>query len=274
MKKMMKYGFLAFIALQWMSCDEIPPDISFNCDTERKVIIEEFTGVKCVNCPIGSEKLEELKDIYGDQVIPIGIHAGFFSVPFNDSPEDFTTGDGEDIDALLGPATGWPAAVINRKLFTGESTRILGTNAWAGKIQEELCEEPLATVEIETSYDATSRELDITVEGASINGATFSSPVGLVVMITQNNIIAPQVTPTSSKDTAYVHKHVLRDVLTTVDGKNVHGGDGTALTYDESFTYTLESHWVPEDCEVIAFLNYQGGGVFDVIQAEEAYIIE
>jgi len=274
MKKIIQYGLVAFVAFQWMGCEEIPPDISFNCETERKVIIEEFTGVKCVNCPIGSEKLEELQDIYGDQVIPIGIHAGFFSVPFDDSPEDFTTEDGEDIDVLLGPATGWPAAVVNRKLFSGESTRILGINAWAGKIQEELCSEPLASVEITTDYDATTREVDITVSGGSIEGSTFNDQLGLVVMILQTNIVAPQVTPESSKDTDYVHKHVLRDVLTEVDGKIIHNGDGTTLSYQESFTYTLDANWMPEDCSVVAFINHNSDETYDVVQAEKVSVME
>ena len=41
-----------------------------------KKFSRRLSGHKCGNCP-RAEKAEELKEIYGDQLIPIAIHAGF-----------------------------------------------------------------------------------------------------------------------------------------------------------------------------------------------------
>lgn len=254
----------------WSGCEEIPPDISFTCETDRVLLVEEFTGVKCVNCPAGTEKIEELSDQYPGQIVAVSIHAGFFSKPFDTSPEDFTTADGEAIDAWAGPATGWPAAMINRRVFTGESSRVLGLNAWAGKIAQELCEEPIASVNINSSYDTASRQATIIVNGGALSSDVVNEAVALTVMITESGINAPQTTPETSKDTTYIHKHVLRDVVTDVQGKDILTGSGTIPTYQETFNYTLPAHWVPSNCHVVAFLHFKTGSNLRVLQAAEA----
>lgn len=267
----MKTSIITLIGLSVLgvACKEIPPDISFECQTDRKVIVEEFTGVKCVNCPTGSEKIEQLHDQYGDQLIAISVHAGFFSVPFPESPEDFTTADGEAIDAWAGPTTGWPAAMINRRLFSGESTRILGLSAWAGKIAGELCEEPIASVNVSSSYNASSRQVAISVSGAGLTTDIIPEVLGLSVLITESGIIAPQTTPEMSKDTNYVHKHVLRDIITDYQGEDIHAGGTVLAPYQENFSYTLPAHWVPANCKVIAFVHYKTGSKLDIVQAAE-----
>lgn len=40
----------------------------------KRVILEEYTGVTCVNCPLGILAIENLKERYGSQFIPVSIH--------------------------------------------------------------------------------------------------------------------------------------------------------------------------------------------------------
>lgn len=47
-------------------------DLSFQ--PTKRVVLEEFTGMTCVNCPLGILGVEHLKAIYGDQFIPVSIH--------------------------------------------------------------------------------------------------------------------------------------------------------------------------------------------------------
>ena len=43
----------------------------------RCVLLEDFTGQRCVNCPRGTEVIEQLQAEYGDSVfIAVGIHSG------------------------------------------------------------------------------------------------------------------------------------------------------------------------------------------------------
>ena len=40
----------------------------------KKVLIEEFTGHRCTNCPAAAKEISAIQNIYGDQVIAIAIH--------------------------------------------------------------------------------------------------------------------------------------------------------------------------------------------------------
>ena len=109
---MKKIAFFLFIsAFLVLSCEEasvvIHPDMENNPEdttTEnqlRQVLIEEFTGVRCVNCPAGSEAIENLLDSYGDQLVAISIHAGFFSPPMGESQYDFRTDEGNNLMSFM-----------------------------------------------------------------------------------------------------------------------------------------------------------------------------
>lgn len=46
-------------------------------DAARKVLIEDFTGQKCVNCPKATDEIHVLQETYGeDNIIAVGIHSG------------------------------------------------------------------------------------------------------------------------------------------------------------------------------------------------------
>ena len=42
----------------------------------RNVLLEDFTGQRCSNCPTGTEVIEQLQEIYGERLIAVGIHGG------------------------------------------------------------------------------------------------------------------------------------------------------------------------------------------------------
>ncbi|MDV7402453.1 hypothetical protein RZS08_64120, partial [Arthrospira platensis SPKY1] len=65
------------------------------------MLIEEFTGVRCVQCPAGSADIETYLAIHGEQLIAVSIHAGGFSFPFDESVHDFRTEEGEALNSFL-----------------------------------------------------------------------------------------------------------------------------------------------------------------------------
>ena len=52
------------------SCDNISEDERFiyvkPADVKRRVLIEDFTGQRCVNCPAAHEEIDRLQEQYGD----------------------------------------------------------------------------------------------------------------------------------------------------------------------------------------------------------------
>ena len=93
MKKINLIVTLTILLCAFVSCDKIEgpyitPDESVETNVEfpdidpatvfRKVLIEEYTGHRCTNCPDGHRELASLHERYGDSLVAIGIHAGSF----------------------------------------------------------------------------------------------------------------------------------------------------------------------------------------------------
>jgi len=149
MQQLIRLSFFLSIILFLYACEEVGVDplINFsdeeitepnpNSDSDRVVLIEEFTGVRCANCPAGAELAEQLAKQYKGQVIIVSIHSGAFSIPYPDA-ENFKIDEGIEIENLLGKAAGYPSAAINRTLFDGESRLIIPSTKWSNYIKSEL----------------------------------------------------------------------------------------------------------------------------------------
>ncbi len=268
------------LILSFSTCQEVCPDLEpptvNNTTTEdtsgvpvRHVIVEEFTGVQCVNCPQGAQAIQALINTYGNRLIAVSVHSGFFSNPLPDSQYDFRTPEGAELETLLGPIIGYPSAVINRKLFPGENSRMLAPGTWAGYIASELELPPSIGMDIVNTYDANSRNLDISITTNFIEEVT--DDISLTVIITEDDIIDAQVDNTGLIP-MYNHKHVLRKALTNSAGQSIDaqpvGGNTT-----ETFSYTLPPEWNEAKCHVVAFVH-QSAPDLEVLQAAEASLIE
>ncbi|MCB0640765.1 MAG: hypothetical protein KDC44_03960, partial [Phaeodactylibacter sp.] len=162
---MKNYFFLFFLGLfLWTGCTEIPPIVNpimgppeeppiVVDDQSRNVLIEEFTGVTCVQCPGGSAEIEALLGIHGSRLVAVSIHAGDFSFPFPDSQVDFRCTEGTQLINYLGSPYGYPSAVIDRRKFDGEFDLQLGKDQWAGYIEQEKAIDPKVRIGVRTEYN-------------------------------------------------------------------------------------------------------------------------
>src|SRR5690606_1909761 len=101
------------LILGFNACTEIGPEIAFGNGAEsydttyvlptvptqepRRVLIEEFTGASCTNCPAGHTTITNLESQYPDRIIAIAYHKHGTSLdePAGEGPffEDTTKGD-------------------------------------------------------------------------------------------------------------------------------------------------------------------------------------
>ena len=87
----------------------------------QNVLIEDYTGHTCPNCPEAARELQAIHDIYGDQIIGMAIHVSkSFARPYHISqaPQfqyDFRTQWGDAWDDFFGISlAGLPRGMINR----------------------------------------------------------------------------------------------------------------------------------------------------------------
>ncbi|RMD75913.1 MAG: hypothetical protein D6818_01005, partial [Bacteroidetes bacterium] len=273
--------FLLFVSMLWLSaCSEIPPVIPEPTgptgtndleNQQRQVLIEEFTGVRCVNCPAGSAFIQDLLALHGPRLVAVSIHAGEFSYPYNDSQYNFQTPEGDQILNYVGQPFGYPSAVIDRKLFDGEATLQVGKGSWAGYIEQEKAHPPRVKIGLAADWQAAARQLavDVTVLAADNVSA---DDIRLTVLLTEDGVVDVQETP-DGKDPNYVHKHVFRTTLTPALGESLGPALTAGQTLNRSYTFTMPDLWVAENCHVVAFVHLDGASK-EVLQAHQVAVVE
>ena len=180
----------------------------------KRVLLEDYTGHTCVNCPKAAKIAQGLKTTYGDRLVVLAIHAGGFANPTSggDFTYDFRTDAGTAWDSFFGISNvGNPNGLVNRKGYPGN--HILSPSAWGGAISTALAGEPELDLAISNQYNASTRQLSTEIT------TTFLSPLDislhLVVVLTESGIVKPQRNNDATIGIVpvipdYVHNHVLR----------------------------------------------------------------
>jgi thiol-disulfide isomerase/thioredoxin len=262
---------LFFIVLV-ASCDYIEDPIQggggTNPDTGavRRVLIEDFTGHKCPNCPLAQQELVNLHDnFFGDQLIAISVHAGFFASTSPGFTYDFTTPEGEELNTFFG-VQAYPSGMVNRTGYpTGEHLSVY--DSWATKVSAILANPPDMDIAIEPNYSSTNHSLSVDIDVEVLNG--MNDVFHLVVYLTEDSIIQPQIGPGNDHIEDYVHNHVLRGSMNTAWGETIATGEVIPTdTYSKSYAMSLDSEWNEQNMHIIAFV-YRSSDL-EIIQVEEA----
>lgn len=88
----------------------------------KNVLIEEFTGVKCPNCPDGHNIVATIQNANPSRVIAIGYYpfGQAQTEPLKDlTKADFRIADATELSTLLGGIQFLPIAAVDRKMFGG-----------------------------------------------------------------------------------------------------------------------------------------------------------
>ncbi len=280
---MKKYLSIIAIAALFAACDKVDGPYSENptgngndTGAVRKILIEDFTGAKCGNCPRAAEAIDQLKGIYGDRIVSYGVHAGFFAEPNSPGSSkfttDFRTDIGNTLDAEFGnSAAGLPNGLVNRKEVSG--SYILTYPSWGATVSQIINAEPDAKLRITNTYNNSTRQVITTVNTDILNdlGGNYK----LCVFVTEDSIVTWQKDYSLNPNdiSSYTHRHVLRGSMNTAWGTAVGTGALTAGdSFTESFSMTLDAAWVPKHCSVVAYIY--NTATKEVVQVEEAHITQ
>jgi len=278
MKKFVQlFGFIVLLA-SFSACDVIDNPIKTGgtapppAEGIRKVIIEDFTGHRCKNCPYAAEKIHELQDAYGENVIGIAIHAGpsNFTGTNTDYPTDFTTADGNEIYSFF-KIPGLPQGLVNRVDYSPTGTAYLKAySKWPSLTAGLLDSVPHVKIEGLVGYEPTTRAVTVDVEATALKD--FSVDLKVVVMLTESGIVSPQLMPDDSRNPDYVHNHVLRDTYTEAMGDEIALSPITAgSVHTKQVTGTVDASWVASKCHIVVYVF--NADTYEILQAEEFKLI-
>lgn len=248
--------FAAAALLAAASCSNIDSDERYTyvkpAEVGRCVLIEDFTGQKCVNCPPANDEIEKLQEQYGaDTVIAVGIHSGGFGFAGNKKyPVGLMTDTGNEYYYTYRWAS-QPWGLINR-------TQNSGTPAdWGTLVYNEIQKKAPVSITISNAYDANTRTATIDVSMLGINSVSGK----LQVWVIEDGIVAMQYQPNGSITENYVHNHVFRAAVNGTWGEDVSVDEGA--TVSKLYTLTLDDKWVAENVSIVAFV-YNSDGVQQV----------
>ncbi|OWY21215.1 hypothetical protein C7N43_10530 [Sphingobacteriales bacterium UPWRP_1] len=269
------------------SCKEIPPFIDFTeilSDTtyldvvetpqSRIVVLEEFTGVRCVNCPAGHEESRNIAEAHPGRFVYMSLHAGFLTAPYPESQQQFVIEETTFLYDFL-ETLAVPAAAIDRVKFPNENTiALLNANTWAAKVEQELQKPTPVNLYLTREYDPETRNLRVTAKLSYTQ--TITTDNNLSVFIAESHIIDPQLIPDGASSIVkpdYEHNHVVRDMFTAPQGIVINAEKVPGRVVIKVFEMVLPDEWVAENCEITAFVHNAGTNK-EILQGATIKVIE
>lgn len=258
-----------------------PPDTTTPPDTTQiiqKVLLEDYTGHDCNNCPAAAVEAHDLQGIYGEQLIVIAVHAGHFARPIPQDPalaSDYRCEAGETwYDFFKTEAN--PIGLVNR-IETSPGSYLVEWGQWGTTVGQEVLKEPQAGMTIDNTFNESNRMLETTITTRFITEQT--DQFNLIVVVAQDSIIDGQ----KNKDPLigetpliehYVFMHMLRGSLNGDWGEQLTTDDPVEVEKDyvTSISYTFPEEWIPKDCHVVAFIY--SNQTKTILQVEEAAVLE
>lgn len=271
--KNIKYVALAFAAVAMTACDEKDADERYTyvppVTAERGVLLEDFTGQACVNCPNATEEIHELQEHYGDKVVAVGIHSGQFSKkpPRYKNPYPLWTSVGDEYFNHWNISS-QPKGIINRN--GGEMVY----QSWASTVEQSLQEKAPMSIEVTNKYDESTNTLKISTRLTALPGNTVDGKLQLWLI--QDGIVGTQYFTGNVIDKEYVHNHVFRFAANGTWGEDIKLADSESKVVEKTVDLSAKltelreenkstPDFVPSDMSVVAFV-YNSYGVQNVVQ--------
>jgi hypothetical protein len=256
------FAFSALLSLLFLTpqCDVVDQPFkggtidTTSSEQRRNVLIEDFTGHRCKNCPKASKEIANLVDAFGDdRIIGLAIHAGpgNFTGTNTDYPTDFTTQEGKAIQNFFG-TNFLPVGMVNRENWTASGNGHWSNYANWPTLSAEAMDSTLR-IALEASASLTSGQLNVSAQG--FPQTSLLHDLKIVVMVKESNIVSPQLLPDDTRDPDYVHMNVLRDYVTDTWGNSF--GTSPMVPGDTlSGTYTLawNTDWVQSNAAVVVYV--------------------
>jgi thiol-disulfide isomerase/thioredoxin len=228
---MKKLFLLPFFLLVFASCDKVDNPVENRKQVEvkqRKVLLEDYTGHTCGNCPAAAEVAEKLYEQNPENLVVVAVHAGFFSRVKSGYPTSYTTTAGVEWDKYFIGNAGNPNGLVNRKNIQ-DNGLVQSQSKWPTTVSLAMNEPYILDLDINATYSASTRKLNTSVKGKF--SAAYSNNIGISVLLLEDSIVGPQTDYRQTGDDKvpnYVFMHMLRDAINGTWGTSFKTGPSGA----------------------------------------------
>ena len=265
-------GYILFLS----SCQEVGPNINLHGNANsvsdstyiespvatpsaKNILIEEFTGVNCPNCPSGHIVEAGIESQYPGRISGIALHpTNSLGSPFPFSLQNLEDPLSTSLYSYLGfgGPDAEPCAAIDRQVFPTQSGILMLRDYWSTAVATDLTLTPQVNLTLSDIYNSTNHQ--VTVITQIHYTQNVSQPNNITIALTEDSVVTAQLDG-ANIDTFYVHNNVLRTILTGTDGDNVAYNPNVTLTAGRViqlvYQTTLNTSWNPLNMHIIAFVH-------------------
>lgn len=250
----------------WMACDKIPDGeirgeaeiiLHYDYHTDNTpidenmqyVVLEDFTGVRCVNCPKAAEVAHTLQNKLKSQLIVIGSHPSGspLTIPYTGDADLRSEISKTYHEFWQKPAL--PAGLVNRQ-------KTLNFNNWTAEVETAAAEKPVATVN-QIKVDTVGGKMKVEASGYFKSDYTKDGNINIILLVLEDCFDVRQEGEEESKEKHnYHHDHVLRTSIGDVWGEQVLNAKPKAeAKFTHTATVELNSAWKKDKLSVVALLT-------------------
>ena len=258
-------AMVLFALAAFSACDEVDEADRFvqlpTIESKRNVLIEEFTGQMCTNCPDAHRGLAALTEHHGEQLISVSIHAGVLSLAEDNGTEfvGLKNDEGQEYANRWGDLdkVGYPCAVFDRS----SEVSLFVSGKWPDLIRKELEKPTSLSINLEAHYNNDSTQMEITALMLPETDANAK----LQLWVTESNITAMQIDNGALK-TDYVHNHVFRSSANGTWGEDIALKSNIYST--ATATVDVKENWNVRNLAVVAFVYNDKDGVMQAAECK------
>ena len=221
--------------------------------TGKTVLIKDFTGARCVNCPAAAEYAHTLQHQLGeDHIFIMSVHAGYLAQPMGQFP-DFLTDDG----------TAWYNNHDANPLFAVDHVALTEGNALnEGQIDAPVAaaleEEQTFEIVVGAQYDETNRQLQVSAQAIALTD--MDGQFYITACLVEDNVVGWQITP-AGVDKEYVFRNVFRGTINGAYGEEF---EGFSVEEHSTFNFTynteINADYNADECYLMVYIYDKSQG--------------
>ena len=221
--------------------------------TGKTVLIKDFTGARCVNCPAAAEYAHNLQHQLGeDHVFIMSVHAGYLAQPIGQFP-NFLTDEGTE---WYNNHDSNPLFAIDHVALTDGNT--LGVEQIDAPVAAALDEDQSFEIVVTPNYEENSRQLNVEVKAFSLTD--MDGQFYITACLVEDNIIGWQTIP-GGINNEYVFRNVFRGTLNGAYGDEFEGSHVDANeTFHFSYNKEIDAAYNADECYLMVYVYDKNQG--------------
>ena len=248
--KLKNIFLFTLVAISLIACDNIAIDkrtTEVNIDAFKKpVVVVDFTGVACNNCPAAAELIQTMHDKAGDKLIAVAMYP---DCSFNHTEFDLRSIEATQYYEAFGDLSKivLPSGMVDFASYNGNY--IIDKDLWPSAVSSRIISQPTLEIELtKAKLDATNRTMSFETNIKATS--EIAGNISVIYWLIEDGIVGTQnYYGTYIND--YTHNHVLRKSLNGLWGENVSVSVGSDYQKANSFTID-KNNWNLTNCSVVA----------------------